>query len=186
MEAVSKRITTTLGVIAGASLALSISAPVNAQPKPYLGVGAGFFEYEEDGVSDDATLAGAYGRAGVEFIDNISGELRLGTGIGDDDVSVGGTNVTVELDYFVGAYLRGSLPVHETVKPYAIIGATEGELTASAGGFSVSASESDLSYGFGLDFLIDERSTVSVEYMSYLDKDEASVTALTASVSARF
>ena len=186
MEAVFQGHRTIWSTLAACGLAMALSTPALAEPKPYLGAGGALMNVSFDGIDDDADIAAFYGRAGMEFVDNISGELRAGYGLTEDEVDVFGGSVDIELDYFVGAYLRGSLPIHETVKPYAIIGLTKGQLTASANGSSDSGSENDFSFGFGVDIAIDERSSFGIEYMNYLDKDGTEITALGGSITAHF
>jgi opacity protein-like surface antigen len=107
---------------------------------------------------------------------NFSGEIRVGVGVGDDSVDVLGTEVDVELDKMFGVYLRGGIPVSEVVCPYAIIGYTNGEVTASAAGFgSASESESDVSFGVGVDFAVNKEITINAEYINYFDKDGAEI-----------
>jgi opacity protein-like surface antigen len=142
----------------------------------YFGGNIAFLEYSEDLISDDASLTAIYGRVGMNLNANFSGEIRVGVGLGDDSVDVLGTEVDVELDKMFGVYLRGGIPVAEGVFPYAIIGYTNGEVTASASGFgSESESESDVSFGVGIDFALNDELTLNAEYMSYFDKDGAEI-----------
>jgi opacity protein-like surface antigen len=54
---------------------------------------------------------------------------------------------------------------------------TKGELTASVSGsgVSASASESDVSYGAGVNFALSDKIQMNAEYMQYIDKGRAEV-----------
>jgi opacity protein-like surface antigen len=138
----------------------------------YFGGNFAFIEYSEEGLSGDASLTALYGRLGTNFSENFSGELRVGLGVGDDSLNVLGTDVDLSLEHMLGLYIRGGVPLGESVFPYAVIGYTRGKFELSASGLgSASASESDVSFGLGTDFKLNEGLSVNVEYMNYIDKD---------------
>lgn len=132
--------------------------------------------------SEDVTLNAIYGRFGASFNENISAEARLGLGVGDDDLY----GAKAELDNFYGVYVRGGIPAGEFFYPYAVLGFTKGKASLSAEGFSISESESDLSYGVGADFKVSESLKVNAEYVSYLDKDELELNGFSIGVSFSF
>ena len=80
---------------------------------------------------------------------------------------------------------KAGVPVNETFYPYAVLGYTRGELEASVMGFTVSESESDTSFGLGADFNF-EGFTLNVEYLNYLDKDEAEISGVSIGFSKSF
>ncbi|MEX1033632.1 MAG: porin family protein [Cellvibrionaceae bacterium] len=152
-----------LGVLAG----MIFSVASFAQDM-YAGGNLASLDFSVDGTSQEASLTAVYGRLGTSFTDNISGEIRLGLGVGDDTIF----GVDVELENMFGAYVRAGLPVTEVIYPYAVIGYTRGEVDVS--GFS-SESESDVSFGVGVDFGLGGGMAINLEYMNYLDKDGAEV-----------
>lgn len=153
--------------------------------KGYYGVGLAFLNYSEEDI-EDASLTSIYGRLGTNFNENISGEFRIGVGVGDDSVDVYGYDVDIELDNMVGAYLRGGIPVTESFFPYAVLGYTRLELTASAMGFSESESETDISFGLGADVDVNGNITVNVEYINYVDKDGLEIDGFSIGVASKF
>lgn len=156
-------------------------------PAVYLGGNLAALKYTEAGLHDDATFKSIFGRIGLQITANFSGELRAGMGLRDESVAVLGTDVDLELDHFYGAYLRGGFQASDEVSPYVIIGYTEGELTGSApGANSATVSESDMSLGFGVDFLVDNSVTVNIEYMRYLDKEGFDVSGPAFGISSSF
>lgn len=137
----------------------------------YYGANVAFFDYSENGLTDEPSLTAVYGRLGTSFNDYFSAEARIGFGLTDDRVSVFGNDVDVDLNNLFGAYLKGGAQVTEMFYPYAVIGYTRGEIEASVLGFSISESESDLSFGLGADVTVSEGMTFNLEYMNYYDKD---------------
>ena len=137
----------------------------------YYGANVAFIDYSEEGIATDASVTALYGRVGTSFNENFSAEARIGFGLTDDRVSVLGNDVDVDLNNLFGAYLKGGAQVTEMFYPYAVIGYTRGEIEASVLGFSISESESDLSFGVGADVTVSEGMTFNLEYMNYYDKD---------------
>ncbi len=167
--------------------ACTLVVPVLAEDQFYGGLGFVFLDYSEEGVDEDLSLTAIYGRIGSQFNENFSGEIRAGFGVGDDSVDILGIDVDLELDTFFGAYLRGGIPVSETFSPYAVVGFTRGELTASASGFgSESESETDVSFGLGADITANDDVVLNLEYMNYLDKDGVEIDGFAFSVVTTF
>ena len=137
----------------------------------YYGANVAFLDYSEDGLAGEPSLTTLYGRVGTSFNENFSAEARVGFGLTDDTVLVLGNDVDVDLNNFFGAYLKGGAQVTEMFYPYAVMGYTRGEVDASVLGFSISESESDLSFGLGADVTISDVMTLNLEYMNYYDKD---------------
>lgn len=138
----------------------------NAQTvEPYAGADVGFLDL------GDASVTSLHLRGGAKFAENFAVEGRVGFGVGDD--SVGPADVS--LKHLYGIYFKAGLPVTEQFFPYAVLGYTkakgESEWTVAGVDLSDSGSESDLSYGAGVDFQLNEAFTINAEYMNYVDKD---------------
>lgn len=147
-----------------------LSSLAHAQDN-YFGGSVAFIDYSEGGL-EDASLTAIFGRLGSDFNENFSGEIRAGVGIGDDSVDVFGNDVTVELDSMIGAYVRGGVRVSDMFFPYAVLGYTRGEITASLSSFgSASETESDVSFGLGADLNFNRDFALNIEYTNYYDKD---------------
>lgn len=160
-----------------ALLLLLSSATLTSYAEPassatsYIGGGVAFIDYSETGIRQDASLSAVYGRIGSQFNETFSGEIRAGIGAGDDSIAVMGIDVNVELKHFIGAYLRAGFHAAPNLYPYALVGYSRAELEASVRGFgSVSGTDKDISYGFGID-LIASDITVNAEYINYVDTD---------------
>lgn len=121
--------------------------------------------------STDASLTALYGSFGARMNEYLSAEARLGFGVRGDDFDLGGTKLDVKLKNYYGAYIKAGSPLNETVFPYAIAGYTKAKIEASAFGEKASESETDFSYGMGVDVKFDNF-TVNLEYMSYINNDD--------------
>jgi opacity protein-like surface antigen len=152
----------------------------------YAGANLNFLDYSENGINDEASITAGTFRLGAQINEYLSGELRAGLGFSDDTVNISGTDVDIELDSLFGAYLRGGFPVTESVYPYAVFGITRGKVTASVQGFSRSESETDTSFGAGIDFTLIDQVTLNVEYMSWLDKDGSEIDGFSVGASTAF
>jgi len=174
-------------VVIGSATLLGAAGTAQAQ-NGYAGANLNFLDldYSQNGINDDASLTAGTFRLGAQINKYLSGELRAGMGFSDDTVNISGYKVDIELDSFFGAYLRGGFPVTEKIYPYAVFGVTRGKLTASFQGFSESDSETDTSFGVGVDFTLIDQVTLNVEYMSWFDKDGAEIDGFSVGASTAF
>lgn len=165
---------------------------VPAYAQLYGGANLTVVAYAEDGFSTAHPIAATF-KLGNHLASNLAVEGRLAVGLTDDSASgcvdtgagiVCGT-ADIEVDYYYGAYFKALLPAG-VVLPYAILGFTKAELTASAGGQSVSGDDSDVSFGVGIDFAPGGPTGFNVEIMRLLDGPGFDVTALSAGVVFRF
>jgi len=163
------------------SLGLSPAFAQTSTPA-YLGLGYGLTTLDVDGFTEfDLDVLSLSG--GIYFHKNFAAEARLGFGIGDDTYTdFVGDSLKVELDNYLGLYLRGEIPI-EKLKLYGIVGFTRGEITGTFdiggfGTFSESEDESDFSYGVGLDILPTDKLGLNLEYIQLMDKSDFDVTSL--------
>lgn len=150
--------------------------------------GADFMQttYSEDGVSEDAKNTVLRARIGNQINKNFAIEGFFGVGVGSDSVSVPGGSVDVEIDHIVGATLKGLVPVSESFSLFGLLGYTKGKATFSSGGFSASESESDLSLGFGINFLVSPTFCLQATYEQIADKSNFDVSGLSVGMSVAF
>lgn len=149
--------------------ALMLGAPgAAAQDSTYFGANYAIATYKETGV-ESANPTALSLRLGKEISRNFAIEGRFGFGIGDDSVVVLGIPVTVEVEQFFGFYGRGILPLSEMFSIYGLFGFTNGEITASALGVSISESDSDISYGVGADLLFSKNAGINFEWAKLLE-----------------
>ena len=166
----------TLTTAISVGVTIFLCNPAYAEDKHYFGGNLAFLDYSEQGIDAEASVTAIFGRLGMRFNENFSGEFRAGFGLEEDTVNVFGWDADVELDSFFGVYVRGSIPAGESFSPYVVLGYTRGEGTVSNPFLgSDSESESDISFGFGADVNVGEITTLNIEYINYIDKDGAEI-----------
>ena len=129
----------------------------------YVGGVYSFIDYKESGYSSVKPKAIAL-MFGWQFIPNLALEGRIGAGAGSDDLG----GIDIKVDSYYSGLLRGTVPVSDSFNLYAIAGVTNGKLKASAGGITVSDSETKASYGVGVEFVVQKQSGISLEWGRFL------------------
>jgi opacity protein-like surface antigen len=108
---------------------------------------------KEDGI--DISLGGVTGSIGYQInTDNnfyFMPEVRIGTGISEDSVSMFDVNVNIDMDSFIALSIRGQYELDNGVYLFAAPSYANVEFTASAsqGGQSASETEDSWEFGFG-------------------------------------
>lgn len=158
-------------IIAGI-LASFISFAASAQegPRTYWTLGGSLLSFD-DGF-DTINPIQVFGRLGYDFNANVGIGAELGFSLIEDEVL--GVDFDVTTTFF---YLKGSIPVGEDAKLYAMIGPTNVELTGSFGGISASADDDDTGIGFGYE-KSSGASAFSIDYIIYNDNTGVDVTAI--------
>lgn len=151
----------------GATLAYAQQG-ATMSPQGYLGGDAMFWELDPDrGSSRDDV--GLRLRGGAQFNDYFAVEGHLGGG---------GSDGPAELDYLVGAYAKGILPVADQFRLYGLAGFTEVDFDVD--------SESGFSYGAGAEFDLTPQLALGADYMRYLDKSDYDFDAVSVGLRYRF
>lgn len=171
------------------ALLLSTSAFAANATGNYAGVQYGMATYSETGFPDLSPSV-LFLRAGHKMSKNLAIEGRIGFGIASDSTIISGINLDLKVDSLLSAFAVGSVPVSRNVDVYGLLGLTSGKLTATAssGGLSASASttESDLSYGFGVNISSSKDMSWNAEYVSYINKSAWSISTLSVGVNFAF
>ncbi len=161
------------------TLLISFAATAQEEkPKAYWSLGGSLLTFD-DGV-DSIEPIQVFGRLGYDFNANFGIGVEGGFSLIDDDI--GGVDFDVTTIFF---YLKGSIPVGDDAKIYALIGPTNVEVTGSLGGFSLSADDDDTGIGFGFEKVIDSYS-ISVDYIIYNDNSGVDVDAINLGFAKRF
>ena len=128
----------------------------------YIGIQYGSADTSFGDDSSDVDLDFLTLQLGVWVNDNVSIEVRMGTGSGDESVE----SVDFEIESIGGLYgtYHWNLGNHASI--YGIAGWSDITLKKSEDGGSIQPDENGLSYGVGM-----KLSILSVEYMRYLDTD---------------
>ncbi len=186
--------TTTIRIAACAVMSLCTTAMAQ-QPvpgSPYVGGQMALTHLDLHDTDQDANLTALVGRAGVHVNRHFSFEGRAGFGV-DDDALVGrvllageDVEVDIEIDYLMGGYLRGHIPIADLISLYGVVGVTNLRFSGGANGGSETQKESSASWGAGIDLHAHGRATLSFEYMRYLDKDDFELNAFGIGFGGRF
>ncbi len=161
-----------LTIVALSSALFAAGAVTSAQaqqafyPQPYVGGSAMFWQVNPDSASSRDSV-GLRLDGGMQFNEYFAAEAHLGGG---------GSDGPAELDYLVGGYAKGILPVSPEFRVFGLAGFTEVDFDADR--------ESGFSYGAGAEFDVAPNLAVGADYMRYLDKSEGTFDA--ASVGMRF
>ena len=151
-----------------------ISSASYSQNENYFGASISSIGYSERGFPD-FDLSSLNLIAGQNINDNLAAEVRLGFGIRGDTINAQtlgleeDVNVDLDLDKFMGIYLKYSLESSNSIIPYATLGYTHAKAKASVMDVSASASESDISMGLGVDISLNQKTSLNIEYMNFID-----------------
>lgn len=162
----------TIVAVTSALLAAGVATSAQAQqinaPQFYLGGDAMFWELDNKHASNRDSV-GLRIRGGAQFNEYLGVEGHLGTG---------GSDGYAELDYMAGVYGKGILPITNQFRFYGLAGVTKVDFDAD--------SDSDFSYGAGLEFDVTPQLAVGADYMRYLDESDYNFDAASVGLRYRF
>ncbi len=151
-----------------AGAATTAQAQQTFYPQPYIGGDAMFWNLDRDNRQDRDSV-GLRLNGGMQFNDYFAVEGHLGAG---------GSDGGAELDYLIGAYAKGILPVAPEFRLYGLAGFTEVDFNIDR--------ESGFSYGAGAEFDVAPNLSVGADYMRYLDKSRYNFDAASVGLRYRF
>lgn len=169
-------------LIAATAITSNAHARGHGHNHSYIGVNYSFLE-QPIANADDAKLNTVNLRVGTFFDRSFSGEIRVGTGIGED--TIGGV-LDVEIDQLIGAYLRSGVLTSGNLFPYLVAGVTQAKVTTKVAGAKNSESETDLSFGIGIDYTVKNSVSFNAEYINYISKNSVDISGFTLGVAKRF
>lgn len=149
--------------LAGAVVMACCAGAASAQEGVYAGVSYGSVTYREDGFPTAEPAALAF-RLGRDIHRNFGFEARAGFGVGDDTVSHLGVPVTVKVDRYFGVYGKGILPLADSFSVYGLLGVIAGKVTAQGFGYSASRSDTELSFGLGINLAVSRHNAITFEW----------------------
>jgi opacity protein-like surface antigen len=149
-------------------IAIALTLGFAASANPDWNTVAGLTNFSDDDVSLNAITLGA----GYEFSSSHSTfsfmpELRLGFGVGDDNISGG----KVEIERYIGISLRGIYQASDTVYLYAQPSYVNLKLKASGSGQSVSADEWEFGFGGGVGYKTTANLSLELSYERFDNTD---------------
>jgi len=120
-------------------------------------------DYETGAESVDFDIGAIVGHVGYDFTTYFGVEGEVAIGVQDETFTISATDITLGLNYLVGAYGKVQLPVTDRISLFARAGVVNVELEAKFQGFgSGSQSSSDTGAGFGGGAMIDVTDTLFV------------------------
>ena len=169
-------------LLALAVVAMATSAHADNRRGWYIGGGPGFID---TGVASGD--GGSVGFSAIEFYGGyklnpyVGGELRLGTGLGDDNDSF----FQYEIPYTAAAYYRVE-SANQVAKLYGLLGAAVVSIEATSGNSVTSDTPVGLSYGAGIGFVIGPRGNLNFEIRQLLNNADYELEVVSASYDFRF
>ncbi|MCS2608687.1 porin family protein [Halomonas dongshanensis] len=190
---------TSIAALLTSAQAIAQSTAGYTQGTTYYGAQVSQFDYEQSidlGFTQGTATAKPpvfIARIGHFLSDYVAIEGRLGTSLNDDSVEFNAAGIgdidneyKVEVDHIAGVYGVGHLPLGQSASLFAVLGYTSAEATLSGYGTSETSDDSGISYGGGIQALFTPNVSASVEYMSYLNKSEYDVKAISVGANYHF
>lgn len=115
-------------------------------------------------------------KAGYNFNKNFALEGMIAGNINNASFYYGSTNITAYVQNAYGVYGKGTVDISEAISLYAKLGATNGTVSASSAYGSAYQSGTSPSYGAGIQAKINPEMYVSLDYMSYYNRNGVSIT----------
>lgn len=171
--------------------ALTLAAfSASAQMYGEVGITAGKYkENLEPGYTAKSSPTALRGIFGYEINPNFAIEGMVGVGMSDDNVKVNGftaPGVKLEIDSIFGIYVKPKMKFTPELEGFVRAGFAQSKGTLSGNGEQYSAKESGFSYGLGMSYALNPKTSLNVDYMSYLDKNDAKVNGFTFGVGYKF
>jgi opacity protein-like surface antigen len=172
-----------LAVMLSACMSVPVAAfAAGTDPGFYVGGGYSFTRIESNDVDVDADLGVLFLRGGFQLNQYVALEARLGEGVQDEKIH----GVKLEIQDVYGGYVKVGLPTDVGLYPYALLGMTHAKLKASVPGNSASSSDSDVSYGVGVDYWFDQKLSAGLEFANFYDKDGDTISGITLGLNYKF
>lgn len=164
------------------TLALMFKTTAYAQ-NWYVDGGVGLIEFDDG--TDSVSPTNLYVRGGYQFNQYFNIGLEASTTISPDQInSVPGVDFDVDTVTF---YVRGGVPINESIWLYGQLGRTNTELTGEYLGVEISTDDNDTMFGLGAEVDIGSSNTyLALNYSIYNNNDGVDVTAFNIGVGVRF
>ena len=153
-------------LLASAAVALTAASAHAQFYQPQSGnfhLGAGYQAVDTDEVTFDTLTL----RAGYDVNPYLGFEGDLLVGLGDEDVTFAGDVFETSLDYGLGGYVKGQLPISEQFSLFARGGYTYAEVEGSAFGVTASDDVDGWAYGVGAEWAFAGPNAVRADYTRY-------------------
>lgn len=178
-----------LACIAAAAFLAAGGAQAQAQAKgndtPFFGeIGYSALTYKEPlGTAHpkNIRLLGGY-----ELNPNLAVEAQVLLNAKEGKANVDGVENKLKVDSVWGLFLKPKVTVMPDLEIFGRLGVAHTKLKASTSSSSVSDSGNSFAYGLGVAYAISDKVTLSLDYMSYYDRDDKSVKGPTLGLGIKF
>lgn len=169
---------------------LSLAAAAG-QAQTYGEIGYTTVNYEEpvQGYTVKRSPQAMRGLVGYELSENLAIEGMVGLGLGDANVEVMGRTIPgakLKIDSLFGVYVTPKLKLADNFEGFARAGFASAKGTVSMNRESSSGSTNGFSYGLGVRYAFDKNTSLTIDYMSYIDKIDAKATGFTVGIGFKF
>ncbi len=168
----------------------AIGQSAHAQAKPaatsagYIDVGYLAATYKEPSLT--VRPAALRVVAGMDVHPNLAVQGLAGFNVKAGDGTSGGSPVEVKLTSVLGLYAKPKMDVSPDLELFGRLGFANVNRGSKVGTTSSSDSGSSLSYGLGASYRVTKDVNIGVDYMSYYNRNDITITGFTASVGYRF
>jgi opacity protein-like surface antigen len=140
----------------------------------YLGLGGSRIEILQDGLNETSPIKAAEILAGYKYNNALGLEIRYGSGQTKAERDAKNTAakgvLTHDVESYSSIYYRPEL-VNDEAKLYALLGYTQIDVSTVVGAAApVSVSESGVSYGIGISFVMADQFNLSFEYKNICEE----------------
>jgi hypothetical protein len=134
-----------------------------------------------EGIDESYDSVGLRLVAGMKLDEYLAVEFHGATG-GSDDIY----GLDVELDYLVGGFLKGIVPLSDNARLFGLLGYSEVKLTASGFGLNESGRDDDVSFGAGAEVDVTDTLAISADVTRYLSQADYDLDAYSIGLRYRF
>lgn len=156
------------------ALALLSTLTVSAAFADGWQTGVSYLHIKDDSNGKDVSVGVAAATLGYEIKQgdfSIIPEIRLGTGVKDDDTALQGQNVNLEVDRLASIGVKLQYEAADNLFVYATPTYTNLKTTAKGSGVRVTESEKEFGVGLGLGYQFNKALSLDVGYEKYDDTD---------------
>ncbi|WP_086933727.1 porin family protein [Agarilytica rhodophyticola] len=152
----------------------------------YVGGGVSFIDANtSDASGNDLNFTTLDLVGGYKYNGFLGVDARIGLGISDETSTIAGNEIETSTDYYASIYWRPET-VNDRAKIYGLFGFSTISVSVDSAAGDNSNSESGLSYGGGVGFVIEESWNLNFEYRMILDDDDNEFSTVSANVDYRF
>lgn len=146
-------------------------------------------KYEDSDLKEKSSPSAIRGVLGLEINPNLAIEGMVGLGMGDDKLTSNGPTATgkkMAIDSILGLYVKPKFMLGPDLEGFVRVGFAQFKGSISGNGAQRTANESSFSYGLGFGYALSPKVSLNIDYMSYLDMDDAKINGLTFGVGYKF